>query len=71
MTDITITITPDERDDINLALREWISNLEEPLAKPRSALARRRRQKAKQLTALNDRIYMADLMAELEQRREL
>lgn len=57
-----LNVTPAERDDIALALRSWIGELEEPLAKPRSALARRRRNKAAQLEDLQGRIGMADVI---------
>lgn len=57
-----LNVTPAERDDICLALRAWIGELEEPLPKPRSALARRRRQRAARLEGLQGRIYMADVL---------
>lgn len=56
-----LNVTPAERDDITLALRSWIYDLEEPLAKPQSALARRRRQKARSLESLCGRIGLADV----------
>lgn len=59
---IALNVTDAERDDLTLALRSWIFDLEEPLAKPRSALARRRRAKARQLDDLTVRITMADLV---------
>ena len=57
-----LNVTKAERDDIALALRVWVMDLEEPLDKPRSALARRRRGMARRLTDLADRIYMADVL---------
>lgn len=59
---IDLNVTDAERDDITLALRSWIFDLEEPLAKPRSVLARRRRAKARQIDDLAGRISMADLV---------
>ena len=57
-----LNVTNAERDDITLALRGWVMDLEEPLDKPRSALARRRRAKARQIADLADRIGMADII---------
>ena len=57
-----LNVTNAERDDITLALRGWIMDLEEPLDKPQSALARRRRVKARQVADLCDRISMADII---------
>ena len=57
-----LNVTSAEREDIHLALKSWVMDLEEPLDKPRSALARRRRVMAQRLSDLADRIYMADVL---------
>lgn len=61
---IELRITPAERDDLELALRSWIGDLLEPLAKPRSALARRRRAKAGQLEDFADRVAFAGIVCD-------
>ena len=62
-----LNVTPAERDDLTLALRSWIADLEEPLfemfpTRTGRALARRRRQMARRLDDLAGRIGMADLI---------
>lgn len=57
-----LNVTSNERDDIVLALRSWVDLLEEPVANPRSALAKRRRTKARQIDDLASRIYMAEVI---------
>lgn len=59
---VHLSVTPDEQDDIVLALRSWVADLEEPVAQPRSALARRRRAMAERITRLADRVTLADLI---------
>ncbi len=57
-----VTLTPAERDDLTLALREWIAQLEEPTTD--RALNRRRAAKARQLDKLCERLSFADLPKE-------
>lgn len=57
---VTLRMTEGEFDNVSLAIRSWIYDLEERLEKPRSALAKRRRRKAKELEAMLDR-WMLEL----------